>query len=194
MKSFGNKVPELIILPVYGAQPSEMQSRIFEPAPAGKRKVVIATNIAEASLTIDGIFYVVDPGFCKQNVFNAKIGMDSLVVVPISQVWPLIVFRLAYIRTYIIYFTYVHTYIHTYAHTYIFIHITNIHDMHCTHTYITLHTDIHRYTYIHKYRPTGIHILYTLHTYIHTYITYIYIFMHIVCIFHCTSTRPSIVV
>ena len=39
----------------------------------------------QASLTIDGIYYVVDPGFCKQKVFNAKVGMDSLVVVPISQ-------------------------------------------------------------------------------------------------------------
>ncbi|TMW55938.1 hypothetical protein Poli38472_008586 [Pythium oligandrum] len=77
--------PELIILPVYGALPSEMQSRIFEPAPKGSRKCVVATNIAEASLTIDGIYYVVDPGFCKQKAFNAKVGMDSLVVVPCSQ-------------------------------------------------------------------------------------------------------------
>lgn len=45
-----------------------MQTRIFEPAPPGTRKVVIATNIAEASLTIDGIYYVVDPGFSKQKV------------------------------------------------------------------------------------------------------------------------------
>lgn len=63
-----------------------MQTRIFEPAPPGSRKVVIATNIAETSLTIDGIFYVVDPGFVKQKVYNSKTGMDSLVVTPISQV------------------------------------------------------------------------------------------------------------
>lgn len=49
-------------------------------------QVVIATNIAETSLTIDGIYYVVDPGFVKQNVYNPKTGMDSLVVTPISQV------------------------------------------------------------------------------------------------------------
>jgi HrpA-like RNA helicase len=49
------------------------QTRIFEPAPPGTRKVVIATNIAEASLTIDGIYYVVDPGFAKQKVFNPKV-------------------------------------------------------------------------------------------------------------------------
>jgi ATP-dependent RNA helicase DHX8/PRP22 len=84
MKALGDLAPELIILPVYGALPSEMQSRIFEPAPHGSRKVIIATNIAEASLTIDGIYYVVDPGFCKQKVFNSKLGMDSLVVCPIS--------------------------------------------------------------------------------------------------------------
>jgi ATP-dependent RNA helicase DHX8/PRP22 len=85
MKELGPKAPELIILPVYGALPSEMQSRIFEPAPKFARKCIVATNIAEASLTIDGIFYVVDPGFCKQKVYNPKTRMDSLVVVPISQ-------------------------------------------------------------------------------------------------------------
>ncbi|KAL9242097.1 hypothetical protein vseg_016132 [Gypsophila vaccaria] len=85
MKALGRNVPELIILPVYSALPSEMQSRIFDPAPPGKRKVVVATNIAEASLTIDGIFYVVDPGFAKQNVYNPKQGLDSLVITPISQ-------------------------------------------------------------------------------------------------------------
>jgi ATP-dependent RNA helicase DHX8/PRP22 len=85
IKSLGELVPELMILPVYGALPAEMQSRIFEPPPAGARKCVIATNIAEASLTIDGIYYVVDPGFCKQKAYNPKVGMDSLVVVPCSQ-------------------------------------------------------------------------------------------------------------
>ncbi|XP_075486102.1 putative pre-mRNA-splicing factor ATP-dependent RNA helicase DEAH5 [Primulina tabacum] len=85
MKSLGKKVPELIILPVYGVLPSEMQSRIFEPTPPGKRKVVVATNIAEASLTVDGIVYVIDPGFAKQNVYNPQQGLDSLVITPISQ-------------------------------------------------------------------------------------------------------------
>jgi len=85
MKTLGSDIPELIILPVYGALPSEMQTRIFDPAPPGTRKVVIATNIAETSLTIDGIYYVVDPGFVKQKIYNPKTGMDSLVVTPISQ-------------------------------------------------------------------------------------------------------------
>lgn len=86
MKALGPDVPELIILPVYAALPSEMQSRIFDPAPPGSRKVVIATNIAETSLTIDGIFYVIDPGFVKQKVYSSKSGMDQLIVTPISQV------------------------------------------------------------------------------------------------------------
>uniref|UniRef100_A0A8C1N203 RNA helicase n=1 Tax=Cyprinus carpio TaxID=7962 RepID=A0A8C1N203_CYPCA len=85
IKSLGPDVPELIILPVYSALPSEMQTRIFDPAPPGSRKVVIATNIAETSLTIDGIYYVVDPGFVKQKVYNSKTGIDQLVVTPISQ-------------------------------------------------------------------------------------------------------------
>ncbi|KAI9679273.1 MAG: DEAH-box ATP-dependent RNA helicase prp22 [Caeruleum heppii] len=85
MKALGKNVPELIILPVYSALPSEMQSKIFEPAPPGSRKVVIATNIAETSITIDGIYYVIDPGFVKQNAYDPKLGMDSLVVTPISQ-------------------------------------------------------------------------------------------------------------
>jgi len=85
MEKLGKDVPELLVLPVYSALPSEMQTRIFDPAPPGARKVVIATNIAETSLTIDGIYYVVDPGFVKQKVYNPKAGMDALVVTPISQ-------------------------------------------------------------------------------------------------------------
>jgi len=85
IKGMGNEVPPLIALPVYSALPSEMQAKIFEPAPEGSRKCVIATNIAEASLTIDGIFYVVDPGFAKIKVYNPKLQMDQLVVCPISR-------------------------------------------------------------------------------------------------------------
>ena len=49
-------------------------------------QVVLATNIAETSLTIDGIVYVIDPGFSKQKSYNARTGMESLVVTPISKV------------------------------------------------------------------------------------------------------------
>ena len=85
MEELGTEAPPLLILRVYSALPSDQQSEIFEPTPPGSRKCVIATNIAEASLTIDGIFYVVDPGFAKMKVYNPKLGMDSLVVSPISQ-------------------------------------------------------------------------------------------------------------
>ncbi|KZZ99651.1 ATP-dependent RNA helicase DHX8 [Moelleriella libera RCEF 2490] len=85
MKALGPSVPDLLVLPVYAQLPPEMQSRIFEPAPPGSRKVVIATNIAETSITIDEIYYVVDPGFVKQNAYDPKLGMDSLVITPVSQ-------------------------------------------------------------------------------------------------------------
>ena len=79
------KDKKLIILPVYSALPSELQSKIFDPVPFNHRKCVIATNIAEASLTIDGIYYVVDSGFAKIKAYNPKLGMDSLIIAPISQ-------------------------------------------------------------------------------------------------------------
>jgi len=66
VRKLGTKIKELLILPIYANLPSDMQAKIFEPTPPGARKVVIATNIAETSLTIDGIVYVIDPGFCKQ--------------------------------------------------------------------------------------------------------------------------------
>ncbi|XP_063851586.1 pre-mRNA-splicing factor ATP-dependent RNA helicase DHX16-like [Scylla paramamosain] len=85
VKALGSRIRELIVLPIYANLPSEMQAKIFEATPPGARKVVLATNIAETSLTIDGIVYVIDPGYAKQNYFNARSGMESLVVVPISR-------------------------------------------------------------------------------------------------------------
>lgn len=73
------------MLPIYGTLPTDMQAKIFEPAPRGARKVVLATNIAETSLTINGIVYVIDPGFCKQKSYNPRTGMESLIVTPISR-------------------------------------------------------------------------------------------------------------
>lgn len=85
MRKLGSQVKELLIRPIYANLPSDMQAQVFEPTPPGSRKVVIATNIAETSITIDGIIYVIDPGYCKQNSFNPRTGMESLVVVPISR-------------------------------------------------------------------------------------------------------------
>lgn len=85
VRRLGSKVRELLILPVYANLPSDMQAKIFEPTPPGARKVILATNIAETSLTIDNIIYVIDPGFAKQNHFNSRTGMESLMVVPVSK-------------------------------------------------------------------------------------------------------------
>ena len=84
-KGLGTKIGELIILPIYSALPTDLQAKIFEKTPDGARKVVLATNIAETSITIDGIVYVVDCGFCKQTSYNPRTGMESLVVTPISK-------------------------------------------------------------------------------------------------------------
>jgi pre-mRNA-splicing factor ATP-dependent RNA helicase DHX16 len=84
-RKLGGKVPEMIIAPIYANLPTELQTKIFEPTPPGARKVVLSTNIAETSLTIDGIVYVIDPGFVKENVFNPRTGMESLVVTPCSR-------------------------------------------------------------------------------------------------------------
>jgi pre-mRNA-splicing factor ATP-dependent RNA helicase DHX16 len=84
-RKLGSKIPEMIIAPIYANLPSELQTKIFEPTPPKARKVVLATNIAETSLTIDGIVYVIDPGFVKENVFNPRTGMESLVVTPCSR-------------------------------------------------------------------------------------------------------------
>ena len=85
-------VGPLVCIPLYSSLPPAQQQRIFDPppprrnpdSPAG-RKLIISTNIAETSLTIDGIVYVVDPGFSKQKVYNPRIRVESLLVSPISK-------------------------------------------------------------------------------------------------------------
>mmetsp|Transcript_21068 Transcript_21068/g.67893 ORF Transcript_21068/g.67893 Transcript_21068/m.67893 type:complete len:593 (+) Transcript_21068:331-2109(+) len=73
----------ILVLPLYSSLPPSMQRKIFEPSTC--RKVVVSTNIAETSVTIDGVVYVVDPGFSKQKVYNPRIRVESLLVSPISK-------------------------------------------------------------------------------------------------------------
>jgi pre-mRNA-splicing factor ATP-dependent RNA helicase DHX15/PRP43 len=87
-----DSVGPLICIPLYSSLPPQQQQRIFDPPPKAVtpdgppgRKVVVSTNIAETSLTIDGIVYVVDPGFSKQKVYNPRIRVESLLVSPISK-------------------------------------------------------------------------------------------------------------
>lgn len=82
----------LKVIPLYSSLPPAQQQRIFEAAPPPLkeggppgRKVVVSTNVAETSLTIDGIVFVVDPGFSKQKVYNPRIRVESLLVSPISK-------------------------------------------------------------------------------------------------------------
>ena len=87
-----NTIGPLVCIPFYSSLPPQQQRRIFDPAPAActpdgppGRKVVVSTNIAETSLIIDGIVYVVDPGFSQQKVYNPRIRVESLLVSPISK-------------------------------------------------------------------------------------------------------------
>lgn len=88
----GPEYGPMAVYPLYSALSNEKQNLIFNDAPAPRqvggppgRKVVVSTNIAETSLTIDGIVYVIDPGFSKQKVYNPRIRVESLLVSPISQ-------------------------------------------------------------------------------------------------------------
>ena len=80
-----DEAPPLSVLPIYSQLPSDLQAKIFQKAAGGQRKCVVATNIAETSLTVDGILFVIDPGYCKLKVFNPRIGMDALSIYPVSQ-------------------------------------------------------------------------------------------------------------
>ena len=76
-------IAPLLALPIYSQLPSELQALIFQKTK--ERKCIVATNIAETSLTLERVKYVIDCGFCKLKVYNPKIGMDGLCIWPISQ-------------------------------------------------------------------------------------------------------------
>ncbi|XP_050224763.1 probable pre-mRNA-splicing factor ATP-dependent RNA helicase DEAH9 isoform X1 [Mercurialis annua] len=81
----GKKSSGLIVLPLFSGLPRSEQDLVFSPTPRGRRKVVISTNIAETSLTLEGIVYVVDSGFSKQRFYNPISDVENLVVAPISK-------------------------------------------------------------------------------------------------------------
>jgi HrpA-like RNA helicase len=76
---------KLYLLPLYGRLGKEEQERVFDPAPKGKTKVVLSTNIAETSVTIEGITAVIDSGLSKLNWYNPNSFTSSLVEAPISK-------------------------------------------------------------------------------------------------------------
>jgi ATP-dependent RNA helicase DHR2 len=78
-------LPRIQVLPLFAALPQAAQQRVFQPAPPRTRKVILATNIAETSVTVSGVRYVVDCGKAKVKQFRTRLGLDSLLVKPISK-------------------------------------------------------------------------------------------------------------
>ena len=81
----GPDVPKLLVLPLFAALPQIAQQRVFQPAPPKTRKIILATNIAETSVTVSGVRFVIDCGKSKIKQFRTRIGLDSLLVKPISK-------------------------------------------------------------------------------------------------------------
>ncbi|KAK8129587.1 P-loop containing nucleoside triphosphate hydrolase protein [Apiospora kogelbergensis] len=75
----------ILALPLYAGLSTEQQMYVFEEAPKDTRKIIVSTNIAEASVTIDGIVYVIDPGFVKLKAFDPTTGIESLTATPVSK-------------------------------------------------------------------------------------------------------------
>lgn len=73
------------IIPLYGRLSKEEQKKVFDSAPFGRKKVIISTNIAETSVTIDGITSVIDSGLAKLNFYNPHTFTSSLIETPISK-------------------------------------------------------------------------------------------------------------
>lgn len=78
-------VPKILVLPLFAALPQAAQQQVFQPAPPRTRKIILATNIAETSVTVSGVRFVIDCGKAKIKQFRSQIGLDSLLVKPISK-------------------------------------------------------------------------------------------------------------
>ncbi|KAL2058883.1 hypothetical protein ABVK25_000175 [Lepraria finkii] len=78
-------VPKMLVLPLFAALPQAAQQRVFQPAPPRTRKIILATNIAETSVTVSGVRFVIDCGKAKIKQFRTRIGLDSLLVKSISK-------------------------------------------------------------------------------------------------------------
>ncbi|QPG75818.1 hypothetical protein FOA43_003180 [Brettanomyces nanus] len=82
LRKLDETIKPLQVLPIYSTLPADLQARIFERSEY--RKCIVATNIAETSLTVDGIGFVIDTGLMKLKVYNARLSMESLQITPIS--------------------------------------------------------------------------------------------------------------
>jgi ATP-dependent RNA helicase DHR2 len=78
-------LPNLLTLTLYAALPAHLQQKVFQETPKFTRKVILATNIAETSITVPGIRHVIDTGKYKQRLFRPSLGLDSLLTAPISR-------------------------------------------------------------------------------------------------------------
>src|SRR6185295_13501733 len=79
----GRLRPDVEILPLYARLSTREQHRVFQPS--GARRIVLATNVAETSLTVPGIRYVVDPGTARISRYSARLKVQRLPIEPVSQ-------------------------------------------------------------------------------------------------------------
>ncbi|XP_038615627.1 ATP-dependent RNA helicase DHX33 [Tachyglossus aculeatus] len=88
-KQLPDGCPPLLVLPLYASLPYSQQLRVFQGAPKGSRKVIISTNIAETSITIAGIKFVIDTGMVKARKYSPGSGLEVLAVQRVSkaQAW-----------------------------------------------------------------------------------------------------------
>ncbi|SMR63660.1 unnamed protein product [Zymoseptoria tritici ST99CH_3D1] len=84
-KNLTTDFPKMLVLPLFAALPQTAQQRIFERAPPNTRKVILSTNIAETSVTVPGVRFVIDTGKAKIKQFRNRLGLESLLIKPISR-------------------------------------------------------------------------------------------------------------